>query len=433
MNFKMELKSSNKVDVNRWELEIAISSEDFSKEVDKVYNRQKGKITVPGFRKGKAPRKFIEKYYGEQVFYEDAVNAIYPYALEDAAKEAGIELVDDHIDFEIVKMNKEEGLDFKVKVTVMPEVSVENYKGIEVKKVGAVRVNNDDLEKEISKLQERNARLVTVEYDTAAQMGDLVNIDFEGSIDGELFEGGSAKDAPLELGKKQFIDGFEEQVAGHKIGDEFDVKVTFPENYHVKNLANREAVFKTKLNKIQKKELPEVNDDFVKDISEFDTLKDFKDDLKKKLSETKKKKLENESENEMIEKFIDLVKAEVPEALVKAKIKELMRDFEYRLQSQGLNIKDYVKYTGMNEDALANTFRPQALNHVKLDLGLRKVAELENIQVSDEKIEKEYEKIAEQYKMKPEQIKKFVMPEDVKRDIMKSEALEIIRKNKVEK
>lgn len=429
----MELKSSNKVDVNRWELEIAISSEDFSKEVDKVYNRQKGKITVPGFRKGKAPRKFIEKYYGEQVFYEDAVNAIYPYALEDAAKEAGIELVDDHIDFEIVKMNKEEGLDFKVKVTVMPEVSVENYKGIEVKKVGAVRVNNDDLEKEISKLQERNARLVTVEDDTAAQMGDLVNIDFEGSIDGELFEGGSAKDAPLELGKKQFIDGFEEQVAGHKIGDEFDVKVTFPENYHVKNLANKEAVFKTKLNKIQKKELPEVNDDFVKDISEFDTLKDFKDDLKKKLSETKKKKLENESENEMIEKFIDLVKAEVPEALVKAKIKELMRDFEYRLQSQGLNIKDYAKYTGMNEDALANTFRPQALNHVKLDLGLRKVAELENIQVSDEKIEKEYEKIAEQYKMKPEQIKKFVMPEDVKRDIMKSEALEIIRKNKVEK
>lgn len=429
----MELKSSNKVDVNRWELEIAISSEDFSKEVDKVYNRQKGKITVPGFRKGKAPRKFIEKYYGEQVFYEDAVNAIYPYALEDAAKEAGIELVDDHIDFEIVKMNKEEGLDFKVKVTVMPEVSVENYKGIEVKKVGAVRVNNDDLEKEISKLQERNARLVTVEDDTAAQMGDLVNIDFEGSIDGELFEGGSAKDAPLELGKKQFIDGFEEQVAGHKIGDEFDVKVTFPENYHVKNLANKEAVFKTKLNKIQKKELPEVNDDFVKDISEFDTLKDFKDDLKKKLSETKKKKLENESENEMIEKFIELVKAEVPEALVKAKIKELMRDFEYRLKSQGLNIKDYAKYTGMNEDALANTFRPQALNHVKLDLGLRKVAELENIQVSDEKIEKEYEKIAEQYKMKPEQIKKFVMPEDVKRDIMKSEALEIIRKNKVEK
>lgn len=429
----MELKSSNKVDVNRWELEIAISPEDFSKEVDKVYNRQKGKITVPGFRKGKAPRKFIEKYYGEQVFYEDAVNAIYPYALEDAAKEAGIELVDDHIDFEIVKMNKEEGLDFKVKVTVMPEVNVENYKGIEVKKVGTVRVNNDDLEKEISKLQERNARLVTVEDDTAAEMGDLVNIDFEGSIDGELFEGGSAKDAPLELGKKQFIEGFEEQVAGHKIGDEFDVNVTFPENYHVKNLANKKAVFKTKLNKIQKKELPEVNDEFVKDISEFDTLKDFKDDLKKKISENKKENLKNESENEMIEKFIELVKAEIPEALVKAKIKELMRDFDYRLQAQGLNIKDYVKYTGMSEDDIAGTFHPQALNRVKLDLGLRKVAELENIQVSDEKIEEEYEKIAEQYKMKPEQIKKFVMPEDVRRDIMKSEALKIIRKNKVEK
>ncbi len=429
----MELKSSKKVDVNRWELEISISAEDFSKEVDKVYNREKSKINVPGFRKGKAPRKFIEKYYGEQVFYEDAVNALYPYALEDAAKEAGIELVDDKIDFEVVHMNKEEGLDFKVKVTVMPEVSVENYKGIEVKKIGAVKVTKEDIDKEIEKLQERNARLITIEDDTPAEMGDIVNIDFEGFVDGKAFDGGTAEDMNLELGKKQFIEGFEEQVAGHKIGDEFDINVTFPENYHAINLANKEAVFKIKLNKIQKKELPKADDDFVKDVSEFDTLKEFKDDLKKKLSESKKKHLEADSENEMIEKFIELVKADIPDALVKNKIKELLREFEYKLQAQGIGIKDYIKYTGMTEADLENTFRPQALNHVKLDLGLRKVAELENIEVSDEKIEKEYEKIAEQYKMKVEQIKKFVMSDDIKRDIVKSEALEIIRKNKVEK
>lgn len=429
----MELKSSKKVDVNRWELEISISAEDFSKEVDKVYNREKSKISVPGFRKGKAPRKFIEKYYGEQVFYEDAVNALYPYALENAAKEAGIELVDDKIDFEVVHMNKEEGLDFKVKVTVMPEVSVENYKGIEVKKIGAVKVTKEDIDKEIEKLQERNARLITIEDDTPAEMGDIVNIDFEGFVDGEAFDGGAAEDMNLELGKKQFIEGFEEQVAGHKIGDKFDINVTFPENYHAVNLANKEAVFKIKLNKIQKKELPKADDDFVKDVSEFDTLKEFKDDLKKKLSESKKKHLEADSENEMIEKFIELVKADIPDALVKNKIKELLREFEYKLQAQGIGIKDYVKYTGTTEADLENTFRPQALNHVKLDLGLRKVAELENIEVSDEKIEKEYEKIAEQYKMKVEQIKKFIMSDDIKRDIVKSEALEIIRKNKVEK
>ncbi len=429
----MDLKSSNKVDVNRWELEISISAEEFSKEVDKVYNRQKNKITVPGFRKGKAPRTFIEKYYGEQIFYEDAINALYPDALEEAAQKAGIELVDDHIDFEVVKMSKQDGLDFKVKVTVMPEVSVENYKGIEVKKIGTVRVTKDDIEKELVKLQERNARLVTVEDDTPAEIGDMVNIDFEGSVDGKLFEGGSAKDTNLELGKKQFIDNFEEQISGHKIGDEFDVNVTFPENYHVKELCGKKAVFKTKLNQIKKKELPEINDDFVKDISEFDTLKDFKEDLKNKLSESKKKKLKDDSENEMIDKFIELVKVDIPEALIKTKVKELIRDFEYRLQSQGLSFKDYMKFTGTNEEKLSDTFRPQAVNHVKFDLGLKKVAELENIQISDERIEKEYEKVAEQYKMKPEKIKKFIMPNDIKSSIVRADALEIIRKNRVEK
>lgn len=428
----MELKSSNKIDVNRRELEIAVSPEDFSKEVDKVYNRQKGKITVPGFRKGKAPRTFIEKYYGDQVFYEDAVNAIYPYVIDEAAKKAGLELVDDHIDFEMVKIGKEDGLHFKVKVTVMPEVTVENYKGIEVSKAESLKVTKEDVDKEMEALREKNARLVSAD-DSAAQMGDLVNIDFEGSVDGKLFDGGSAKDTPLELGKKQFIEGFEEQVAGHKVGDEFEVKVTFPKNYHAVDLADKAAVFKTKLNKIQRKELPELDDEFVKDVSEFDTLKEFEADVKTKLSERKKQAAENKTENEMIEKFIELVKADIPEALIKSKTKELMRDFEYKLQAQGIGLKDYAKYTGQTEEALSDTFKPQALSHVKFDLGLRKVAEIENIQVSDEDIEKEYEKVAAEYNMKPEQVKKFVMPEDIKKDIMRSAALKIIKENKVQK
>lgn len=283
----MKLRSSNKIETNRWELEIEIEPEVFSKEVDKVYNRQKGKITIPGFRKGKAPRAFIEKFYGEGVFYEDAINALYPQALEDAAKEAGIEVVDDKMDVETVKLSKEDGFIFKVKLTVMPEVSVENYKGIEIGKVKTEKVTDKDVDEEIEKAKNKAARLVNCE-DGKAEMGDVTNIDFEGFVDGEKFEGGTADDVTLELGSGQFIPGFEKQIAGHKIGDDFEVKVTFPESYHVPVLAGKEAVFKTKLNKIQKKELPEVNDEFVKDISEFDTLDEYKKDIKEKLEHSKK-------------------------------------------------------------------------------------------------------------------------------------------------
>ena len=428
----MKLRSSNKIDTNRWELEIEIEPDVFSKEVDKVYNRQKNRITVPGFRKGKAPRAFIEKFYGEQIFYEDAVNALYPDAMEEAAKKANIELVDDKIDFEMVKMSKEEGLIFKVKVTVMPEVSVENYKGIEIKKIESAEVTDKDIDDEIEKVRNKSARLVGCE-DGVAEMGDVTNIDFEGSVDGEKFDGGTADDVTLELGSGQFIPGFEEQIAGHKVGDEFEVKVTFPEDYHVPVLAGKEAVFKTKLNKIQRKELPEVNDEFVKDISEFDTLADYKADLKKKLEHHKKHAAEATAENEMTEKFIELVKAEIPDALIKNKTKELIRDFEYRLQPQGITLKDYIKYTGMTEEKLQEQFRPQAEKHVKLELGLKKVAELEKVEVSDDEIEEQYKKIAEGYKLKPEQVKNFVRKDDIITDVKKRKVLEIIRNARVEK
>ena len=428
----MELKSSNKVDVNRWELEIAISPEQFEKEVEKVYNKQKGKISVPGFRKGKAPRAFIEKYYGSGVFYQDALNAIYPYAIDEAAKEAKIELVDDHIDFDIVKMSKEDGLIFKVKVTVMPEISVENYKGIEVKKAESVKVTEEDILSELKKIQDKNARLVTVD-EGKAEMGDVVNIDFIGSVDGTKFEGGSAEGISLTLGSKQFIEGFEEQVVGHEIGDEFEIKATFPKNYHVVDLAGKEAIFKTKLNNIQKKDLPNIDDEFIKDISEFDTLDEYKADLTKKILEAKQNNAKNKIENEMVDKFVGLVKGDIPDALIKSKIKELIRDFEYRLQSQGINPKDYMKFTKADENSLDAMFRPQAEAQVKFDLGIKKVAELENIEVTAEDVEKEYEKVAEQYKMKVEQIKKFVPENDIKKDISRFKALEILRANRIEK
>lgn len=428
----MKLKATNVIETNRRELEIEISKEEFNEAVDKAYNRQKSKITIPGFRKGKAPRSFIEKYYGEQVFFEDAINAIYPYAIEDAAKEAGIELVDDHIDFEIVNMSKEEGLTFKVKVTVMPEVKVEGYKGIEIKKVDVKPVTSKDVDEEIENIRKKNARLVSCE-DGTAEMGDMTNIDFSGYVDGEQFQGGSAENAPLELGSGQFIPGFEEQIVGHKVGEEFDVNVTFPSEYHVPQLAGKPAVFKTKLNSIQKKELPELNDEFIKDISEFDTIDAFKKDLTEKLESSKKVAAENAAENEMIDKFIEKVEAEIPDALVKAKIKELIRDMEYRLQPQGLTIKEYLKYTGMTQEALQDNFRPQALKHVKLALGLKKVAEIEKIEVTEKEVEEEYAKIAENYKMKPEQVKKFVPVEDLKHDVKNRKVIEIIKSNRVEK
>lgn len=428
----MKLVSSKKVDVNRYELEVEVSAEEFAKEVDKAYLKQKSKITIPGFRKGKAPRKFIEKFYGEQVFFEDAVNAAYGPSVEAAAKEAGIELVDDKVDFEIVKLSKEEGLVYKVKVTVMPEVEVEGYKGIEVEKKAAPKILAKDVDERIKAIQEQNARLVTSE-DGTAEKGDVVDIDFEGCVDSEKFEGGTAQGVELEIGKGQFIAGFEDQIIGHKVGDEFEINVTFPETYHVASLANKPAVFKTKLNKIQKKDLPVVDDEFVKDVSEFENLEDFKKDIKKKLSDEAKAKNERETETEVMDKFLELIKAEIPEALVKNKAFELVREFEYRLKSQGIAFKDYMAYTGLTVEKMVENFMPEAEKTVKVDLGLKKVAELEKISVSDEEIEKEYEAIAKAYSLKPEQAKRLVPTEGLKKDMISRKTVEFICKNAAKK
>lgn len=428
----MKLVSSKKVDVNRYELEVEVSAEEFAKEVDKAYLKQKSKITIPGFRKGKAPRKFIEKFYGEQVFFEDAINAVYGPSVEAAAKEAGIELVDDKVDFEVVKLSKEEGLVYKVKVTVMPEVEVEGYKGIEVEKKTAPKILTKDVDERIKAIQEQNARLVTSE-DGKAEKGDVVDIDFEGYVDSEKFDGGTAQGVELEIGKGQFIAGFEDQIIGHKVGEEFEINVIFPETYHVASLASKPAVFKTKLNKIQKKDLPVVDDEFVKDVSEFENLEDFKKDIKKKLSDEAKAKNERETETEVMDKFLELIKAEIPEALVKNKAFELVREFEYRLKSQGIALKDYMAYTGLTVEKMVENFMPEAEKTVKVGLGLKKVAELEKISVSDEEIEKEYEAIAKAYSLKPEQAKRLVPAEGLKKDMISRKTVEFICKNAAKK
>ncbi len=427
----MYLKSSKNIDVNRYELEIEVSPEEFNKAVDKIYQREKGKINVPGFRKGKAPRSFIEKYYGEGIFFEDAINSIYPDILESASEEANLELVDDKMDFDLINASKKEGLHFKVKVTVMPEVEIDNYKGIEVSK-RAVSFSEEDLENELKEVQKKNGRLITVE-NKPAKLGDTVIIDFEGTIDSEKFEGGSATNFTLELGKKQFIGDFEEQIVGHNTGDEFDVNVTFPENYHAADFANKTAVFKVKLHEIKEMELPEIDDEFVKDISEFDTLDQYKEDLKQKIIKNKEQKAQDDTENEMIEKLIKLVKAEIPEALIKLKIKELMKDFEYRLQAQGIKFDDYLKYTGTDASKIEETFRPQAESHVKLALALDKIAKIENIVPTESDILEEYNKIAKHYNMDLDKVKNIIHEPDIKKDICSKKALDIVRNNSIVK
>ena len=424
----MNLKSSNKVDTNRYQLEIAVEPKEFESAVEKAYKKEAGKITIPGFRKGKAPRAFIEKYYGKEVFYDSAINSIYPDALDEAVKEANIEVIDDKIDFDIVEVG-ENGLIFKATLTVKPEVKIDNYKGIEVSPVN-VEVTDEEINDEIERVRERNSRLITVE-DREAQNGDIAVIDFEGFCDGVAFEGGKAEKYSLGLGEGQFIAGFEDQVIGHKPGEEFDIVVTFPEEYQAKDLAGKEAVFKIKLHEIKKKELPEVDDEFVKDVSEFDTLDQYKESLKNQLTEQFEKKAKDDVENQMIDKLIELVEAEVPEAMYNNKIKEMAREFEYRLKSQGLDINSYMKYTGMDSQKFKESFKPQAERQVKLRLALEKIADLENLEATEEDLENEYKKIAERYSMEVEKIKNIIPKSELTKDIVVEKAIDLVRDNSV--
>jgi trigger factor len=424
----MSLRASNKIDTNRYQLEVGVDAEVFEKAVDAAFHRQNKKITIPGFRKGKAPRAFVEKYYGEQIFYEDAINAVYPSALDEAVNEAKLEMIEDKIDFDLVSAGKD-GLVFKATITTKPEVEIDNYKGIAVVRK-AVEVTDQEIDDEIKKVQERNSRMVTVE-DRAAQNGDITVIDFEGSVDGVPFEGGKAENYSLALGSGQFIPGFEDQIIGHKTGEEFDINVKFPEDYQATDLAGKDAVFKIKLHEIKMKELPEIDDDFVKDVSDFDTLDKYKEDIKAKLTAAKEKEADDDVENQLIDTLIQNMKAEIPQAMFENKINEDIRDFAYRLQSQGLNIDTYMKYTGMDKDSIRKQFQPQAERQVKVRLALEKIAKLEAIQPTDADIEEEYAKLAKAYEIDADKVKTFIPKEELVKDIAVEKAIDLVRESAI--
>lgn len=423
----MNLKSSKKLETNRYELEIEISKEDFSKAIDKAYRKNIKKISIPGFRRGKAPRAFVEKYYGENIFYEDAINSIYPEAVEEAVKEANLEVINDKVDFDIVEIGKDKGLTFKVALTVKPEVNIQNYKGIEIK-AKPVEVTEEEISKELEKQRERNARFIEV-TDRAAKDGDIVVIDFKGSVDGVAFDGGEGTNHSLKLGSKQFIEGFEEQIVGHKKDEDFSINVKFPEDYGAKDLAGKDAVFEIKLHEIKEKELPELDDEFVKDISEFDTLKEYKEDVKAKLLESKETESKNDIDNQIIDKVNGLLEAEIPEAMFENKVNEDINDFARRLQSQGLDMKTYMQYTGLDNEKFKTEFRPMAERQVKLRLALEKISELEKLEPTAQEIENKYKEYAENYKMDVEKIRTFIPEKDIKMDLSCEKAIDFLREN----
>ncbi len=426
----MALKSSNKVETNRYELVVEIDGETFMKAVDAVYKRQVKSINIPGFRKGKAPRRLIEKEYGEGVFYEDAIKDLYPAAIVSAAEEAGLKMIRDKVDLDIDEAGKD-GLTFKAVITVEPEVEIKDYKGIEYTPA-SLEVTDDDIEEEIKKVQKRNSRLITVE-DRAAENDDIAVIDFKGILDGEAFEGGTAENYSLTLGSGSFIPGFEDQVIGHKAGEEFTIDVTFPEDYQAEELKGKAVQFEIKLHEVKTHELPEVNDEFVKDVSEFDTVDEYKADLKSKLEESKKTSAENNKESQIADKLIELLEAEIPEAMFENQLDTLVDEFAMNLRSQGLDFNTYMQYTGLTEEKIRDTYRDRAEAQVKLRLALRKIAELENLKASDEDVEAKYNELAETYKVDAARVKAAFGPNDIAGDIESERGMNFVKENAVEK
>lgn len=421
------LKSSNKVETNVYEVEISIDAETFETAVQKAYLKQRKNITVKGFRKGKAPRNFIERMYGEGVFYEDALEIVYPDAVSEAIKEAELDIVDTPFDLDVSKIGKN-GVEMKFKVTVKPEVKLGEYKGVKAAKP-AVKVTADEVKAELSKMQDQNSRMISVD-DRSVKKDDTAVIDFEGFVDGKAFDGGKAENYELVIGSNSFIPGFEDQIIGHKVGDEFDVNVTFPEDYH-EELASKDAVFKIKLHEIKVKELPTLDDEFVKDVSEFDTLDELKKHIKSDLEEKKKSDADSAFTNELLEKVANGIEAEIPAVMIEKEAEEMVDEFAYRLQMQGLDLNTYLMYTGMDKDKLLENYKTPAENQVKLKLALEAIVKAENIEATEDDINAEYEKLAKAYNMEIDAIKKAVPAENLAGDIKSQKAIGLIKENAV--
>lgn len=419
----MALKSSNKVDTNTYEIEVTVSSDAFKEACKQAYLKGKKNIQLPGFRKGKATQGMIEKMYGEGAFYEEALDIVYPEAVSSAIEEAELKVVDAPFDLEIPVMSKEEGVEMKMKVTTYPEVKLGEYKGLKAVKL-PTEATDEDVENELKQMQERNSRLIDV-TDRNAEMGDTATIDFEGFTDGVAFEGGKGENYPLELGSGSFIPGFEEQVAGHGVDEEFDVNVTFPEEY-AEELAGKDAVFKCKIHEIKTKELPELDDEFAKDVSEFDTLNEVKEDLKKQIAEKKEKDAKIDLENQLLEQVVENMEVEIPECMFTKRTDEMVQEYNYRLQMQGLNLETYLQYMGQDMDTFKESFKEGAVKQVKVSVALAAIMEAENIEVSDEEIDAEAAKIGEQYGMDVDQVKKAVPAEQLTEDIKRNKAVDLI-------
>ncbi len=419
----MSLVENKNVETNKFELTVKVDADKFEPAIERAYRKNVKKIDIQGFRRGKAPRKIIEKIYGEGVFFEDAINELYPAALQEAVEEAGLDLVA-RPQVEITDAGKD-GFTFTALCVVRPEVAVKDYKGIAVEKE-IVPVTDEDIDAKLKGMQEKNGRMIDIE-DRPAQNGDTVVFDFDGYVDGVAFDGGKAERFDLVLGSGQFIPGFEDQIVGKSIGEEFDVNVSFPEDYHAEELKGKPAVFKCKLHEIKEKELPALDDEFAKDASEFDTLDELKADLRKKAEEANEKSASDAVENKLIDTVIENMEAEVPEEMIEARIDDMIRDFEYRLQSQGLNLETYLQYTGMDKNSFRFTFKVQAEKQVKIRLALEKIVEVENITVDDEAVEAEYVKLADAYKMEVEKIKSFVPAEEFVKDLAVNKAIDLIK------
>ncbi len=420
----MALKSSNNVETNVYALEIEISAEEFDAAQNKVFAKQKNRIQLPGFRKGKVTRKMAENFYGKGWLYEDALDICFPKAVEDAAKEAELEIVGTkNAD---IKEIGAEGVLMTVEVYVKPSIELKEYKELKASKK-KVEATEEEINERINALVERNARLVSVE-DRAAQDGDITVIDFEGFVDGVAFDGGKGENYELTLGSGQFIPGFEEQVVGHSIGEEFDVNVKFPTEY-TPELADKDAVFKIKLHEIKVKELPELDDEFAQDAADCDTVDALKKSIEKEIKAHKEEENEREIESQLLQKLSENVIGEIPEVMYDNEVNDQIRNIDYRLSAQGLNLETYLQYTGMTIEQYKESMKDSAIQNVKVRLALQKVAELESLEVTDEELEAEYDKFALQYAMEKEEIKKVVPVEGLRGDLLNEKAIKFVRDN----
>lgn len=391
-----------KIENNVAKLEIHVPPEDFAKAMEKAYRKNVKRFNIPGFRKGKAPMKIIEMQYGEGVFYEDAFDFVFPEAYRKAIDENQLEPVaQPEIDIETI--SKAEGVVIKAEVAIKPEVELGTYKGIKVEK-REVNIGDEEVALELESMREKNARLISVE-DRGIKVGDTAIIDFKGFIDGEAFEGGEGINHPLEIGSGQFIPGFEDQLVGVKVGEDAEVEVRFPEEYHAKEFAGKEAVFQVKVKEIKEKELPELDDEFAKDVSEFDTLEELKEDIKKRLQESEEHRIQHEVEDAVLAKVVENASMVIPEAMIRAEVDRMMGDFDYQLRMQGINLEDYFKYTNVNEDQFKDNLKEDAERKLEMDLTIEKIIEVEDIQANDQELEEELERVAKQYGQEVEKIK----------------------------